>query len=120
MRGILQTTVTVAGVVNAVGSGTVTTVNAGQGYVATAPLFVTENPAAGDAWNGGLRYRSDGALRVVDATAGLPANARISQEGIAQSTSGQVCYTTDAPGAGSTIHGGVATTSDGRLHAAIV
>lgn len=104
----------------AVGSGTVTTVNAGQGYVGSSPLFVTEAVATSDTFNGGFRYRTDGALRVVDATLGLPANARVNQEGIAQSTSGQVCYTSDAVAAGSPIHGGVATTHDGRLYAAIV
>jgi hypothetical protein len=120
MRGILPSTVAVTGQVNAAGSGTVTTVNAGQGYVGEKPLFVTEAVATSDTYNGGLRYRTDGALRVVDATAGLPANASINQEGIAQSTTGQVCYTSDAVAAGSPIHGGVATTHDGRLYASIV
>lgn len=119
MRGVLQSTVASDGQIQAAAAGTVTTVNAGQGYVGLKPLFVTEGVAAGDTFNGGLRYRSDGALRVVDATAGLPANATISQEGIAQSTSGQVCYTSAAVGAGSIIKGGVAMLQDGRIHANI-
>jgi hypothetical protein len=119
MRGILAETVAATGQVTAVSSGTVTSHNAGQAYVGTAPLMVTEAVAAGDTYNGGFRYRADGALRLVDATAGLPANAAISQEGIAQSTTGQVCYTSDAVAAGSPIHGGVATTHDGRLYVAL-
>jgi hypothetical protein len=116
MRGIVLSAVASTGQVVAVSTGTVTTHVAGQAYVGNDPLMVTEAVAAGDSFSGGFRYRSDGALRVVDATAGLPANSLITTEGIAQSPSGQVCYTSDAVGADSVLHGGVATTNDGRLY----
>jgi hypothetical protein len=120
MRGILASTVAATGQINAVATGTVSSHNAGQAYVGAAPLMVTQAVAAGDTYNGGMRYRSDGALRLVDATAGLPANAVRTQEGIAQSTTGQVCYTSDAVAAGSPIHGGIATTHDGRVYISLV
>jgi len=49
--------------------------------------------AATDGIIGGFRYTTAGALRVYDATAGLPANTHVNQ-GIALTTDGQVCYNT--------------------------
>jgi hypothetical protein len=120
MRGILAECVAATGQISAVSTGTVSSFNAGQAYVGKTPLMVTQAVAAGDTYNGGFRYRSDGALRLVDATAGLPANSQRSQEGIAQSSTGQVCYTSDAVAAGSPFHGGIATTHDGRVYISLV
>lgn len=119
LNGILAICVNAAGQVAAVSTGTPASWNSGQAYVGTSPLMVTEAVAAGDTWNGGFRYRSDGALRIVDATAGLPANSRVNQQGIAQATDGAVCYTSDAPGSGTVIVGGVGCLQDGRLHVAL-
>ena len=61
----------------------------------TQRLFVTtEAVAAADPYIGGFRYRSDGALRVYDATAAVPAGANTNQ-GIALTSDGQLCYTLD-------------------------
>lgn len=79
-------------------------------------LYVTtEAVAASDAFIGGFRYRSDGALRVVDATAGVPAGSNTNQ-GIALSSDGQLCYTT-TPGTTFNLNG-VAVDTERRVYAA--
>ena len=60
---------------------------------AQAAFASTGAVAAADGIIGGFRYTTAGALRVYDATAGLPANTHVNQ-GIALTTDGQVCYTT--------------------------
>jgi hypothetical protein len=75
--------------------------------------MVTEAVASSDTWVAGFRYRADGALRLVDATLGLPAGAT-NNAGVMMSTSGQVCYTSDAVSASDVVLlNGVALTSDG-------
>jgi hypothetical protein len=120
LNGILpQALVSATGRVNAVSTGTVTRFVSGQGYVEQAagsvalPLMVTEAVASSDTWVAGFRYRADGALRLVDATLGLPAGAT-NNAGVMMSTSGQVCYTSDAVSASDVVLlNGVALTSDG-------
>ena len=69
---------------------------AGQAYMndAQAAFADTSAVAASDGIVGGFRYTTAGALRVYDATAGLPANTSVNQ-GVAMTTDGQACYTTD-------------------------
>ena len=71
------------------------TLNGAAYHEAAQALFVTtEAVAAADPYIGGFRYRSDGALRVYDATAAVPAGASTNQ-GIAMTSDGQLCYTLD-------------------------
>ena len=90
---------------------------AGQAYVgngtADAVYFTTDAVAASDGFVGGFRYTTAGALRAYDATAGVPAGSSVNQ-GIAMTSDGQVCYSTDNP---STVFNlaGVAVDSVGRI-----
>ena len=59
----------------------------------SALYVTTEAVAAADAYIGGFRYRADGVLRVYDATAAVPAGSNTNQ-GIALTSDGQLCYTT--------------------------
>ena len=69
-------------------------INGGTYNATYSALYVTtEAVDASDTNIGGFRYRKDGALRVSDATAGLPANTHVNQ-GVALTTNGQACYTT--------------------------
>jgi hypothetical protein len=119
LNGILKQVLDADGMVNAVTTGTVATYVSGQGYVEQGagshalPLMVTEAVAATDAWVGGFRYRADGALRVVDATLGLPAGSSF-HAGAMFSPTGQLCYTSDAvsPTDVASVDG-VAVTTDG-------
>lgn len=100
-------------------NGTVGTTWIGpQAYNSASPLGDTAAVDAADTRAGGVRYTTGGAIRLVDATAGLPAGA-VNIGGFAISTSGQLCYTTDAPTASSVKIGGVAVTQDGRVHSVI-
>ncbi len=67
----------------------------------------------------GSKYRKDGYLILVDATAGLPANTT-TVGGIAISSTQRVCYTTDAPAASDMFIGGMAVTQDGRIRAVLI
>ena len=97
-----------AGQVQAVTEGTVTSFNGGQAYVGSSPLVTTEAVEATDSFSGGLRYRADGALRVVDSAGSFYAS------GVAVTAAGQLCISTDEP-SGTATAGGVATTADGRV-----
>jgi hypothetical protein len=125
LNGIVHSVLDADGRLNAVATGTVTRFISGQGYVEQVagtiakPLMVTEAVAAADGWVGGFRYRADGALRLVDATAGLPAGAR-AKAGVMFSTTGQLCYTSDAVGSDVVRIDGVAITNDGRVYIALV
>lgn len=67
----------------------------GQSYM-SAPVngfiaaFASSGSAASDAYIGGFRYTSGGALRIYDATAGDPSPLLVNQ-GIAVTSDGQVC-----------------------------
>ena len=90
---------------------------AGQAYVgngtADAVYLTTDAVAASDGIVGGFRYTTAGALRAYDATAGLPAGTSTNQ-GIAMTSDGQVCYSTAASGTYFNI-AGVAVDSSGRV-----
>ena len=90
---------------------------AGQAYVgngtADAVYLTTDAVAAADGFVGGFRYTTAGALRAYDATAGLPAGTSTNQ-GIAMTSDGQVCYSTAASGTYFNI-AGVAVDSSGRI-----
>ena len=81
----------------------------------SALYVTTEAVAAADAYIGGFRYRNDGALRVYDATSAVPAGANTNQ-GIALTNSGQLCYTTGNTTSFSL--NGVAVDSSRRVYAA--
>ena len=125
MNGILRQCLDATGRVNAVSTGTVSTFSSGQGYVeqgagtVAKPLMVTQAVAASDTWVAGFRYRADGALRLVDATLGLPAGAT-NNAGVMMSTSGQVCYTSDAVSSDVVSNEGVAVTNNGRVYINLV
>ena len=93
---------------------------AGQAYLMDAACVdAGAVSATADEFNAGFRYTSAGALRVYDATAGLPANTHINQ-GIALTTDGQACYITSAIGADVTRLNGAAIDSSGRLYATVL
>ena len=126
MNGIVKGVLDADGRLNAVATGTVTRFVSGQGYVeqvagtVAKPLMVTQAVGATDTWVAGFRYRADGALRLVDATLGLPAGATNNQ-GVMMSTSGQTCYTSDAVNAADVVRNeGVAVTNDGRVYVNLV
>ena len=87
-----------------------------QSLEGVSALYVTtEAVAASDAYIGGFRYRSDGALRVYDATSAVPAGANTNQ-GIALTSDGQLCYTTGNTTAFAL--NGVAVDTERRVYAA--
>ena len=81
----------------------------------SALYVTTEAVAAADAYIGGFRYRSDGALRVYDATSAVPAGSNTNQ-GIALTSDGQLCYTTGNTTAFAL--NGVAVDTERRVYAA--
>jgi len=87
---------------------------AGQAYSGTIAFIDDGAVAAEDSFNGGFRRTSMGALRVYDATAGLPANTVVTQ-GISRTSDGQVCFTTDAITTAFSLNG-LSLTSDGRVY----
>ena len=125
MNGIVHSVLDATGRLNAVATGTTTRFISGQGYVeqgagtVAKPLMVTQAVNAADTWVGGFRYRADGALRLVDATAGLPAGA-VAKAGVMFSTTGQLCYTSAAVGADVVKVDGVAVMNDGRVYINLV
>ena len=92
---------------------------AAQAYLMDAACVDAGAVAAGDSFNAGFRYTVDGALRVFDATGGLPASSSVNQ-GVAMTDDGQACYTTDAIGADVARLNGAAIDSDGKLYATVL
>lgn len=92
--------------------------NAAQAYLMNCACVSTAT-AASDTYNHGARYSTAGALRVSDATTGLPANTNINQ-GIAFTNTGQLCYTTSAIGADVASIDGLSVDSLGRVYATIM
>lgn len=85
-----------------------------QQYDATHAYAVTDAVAATDQFTAGFRYTSDGALRVYDATGGLPSPVN-SHRGIAMSSDGAACITTDVITSAFLING-ISLTGDGRIY----
>lgn len=98
------------GQVLAVTEGEVSSFNGPQAYVGMNPLVTDEAVEETDNFNGGFRYRSDGALRVND-----DSGDGYSQ-GFAVTSSGQLCVVLDAVAEGGSVKGGVAVTADGRAY----
>lgn len=126
LNGIVASCRDADGRVNAVATGTVTRFVSGQGYVEQAagtnarPLMVTQAVGSTDTWVAGFRYRADGALRLVDATVALPAGSQVNA-GIAVSSTGQVCYTSDAVSASDLVYNeGTAVTLTGKVYISLV
>lgn len=86
-----------------------------QRYGAALVYVSTDAVADTDTRMNGLRYTSDGALRVYNATGGMPAGA-VFLGGIGVSSDGQLCVTTAAVGASTQMIGGNAVSSEGALH----
>lgn len=106
------------GVVSILANGTTGTSWIGpQAYTSAAAIGSTAAVDAADAYSGGVAYSSGGAVRLVDATAGVPAGA-VTLGGFAVSA-GALCYTSGAPDASSVRIAGVAVTQDGRVHATV-
>lgn len=85
-----------------------------QGYAYDLVRGTTTAIDAADVRQNAVRYTQSGVLRMYNATAGLPANSVVIS-GLAVSTDGQLCYTTDAPSSPNYI-GGMAVDSSGRVH----
>lgn len=83
------------GGVTAVQSGSVDGRVRGQAYVGGRPLVATASGTSTDSFLGGFRYRSDGALRVFEASAGIPAGSS-RQAGVAITMDGAACYISTA------------------------
>lgn len=97
------------------GDSTVPDVTSGaQGYSVDLVCGTTTAVDAGDVRVNAIRYTQGGILRMYDATAGLPAGSVI-VGGVAVSSDGQLCFTTDAPSSPQYI-GGTAVDSSGRVH----
>lgn len=90
-------------------------VNGCQGYTLGMPRGTLSVVAAADERMGAARYAAGGILRLYDATSALPAGA-VSVGGLAMSSTGQLCITTDAV-SGATFIGGMAVRSDGAVFA---
>lgn len=92
---------------------------AGQAYLMEAACVDTDIVASDDAFNGGFRYTSLGALKVYDATAGVPAGSNTNR-GVMCTSDGQVCYTTDAIGSDVAYYNGIALDTAGRVFATLI
>lgn len=72
-------------------SGTPDGYSGGQAYIAGKPFVATASGTATDGYIAGFRYSSTGALRVYDASAGVPANSTV-HAGFAITPDGAVCF----------------------------
>jgi hypothetical protein len=106
------------GVVTILENGsTATTWIGAQGYTSASPLGESDAVGATDGFSGGVAYKAAGEVRLVDATAGVPAGTVIC--GGFAVNAGRLCYTTDAVGGTTVRIAGVAVLPDGRVHAVI-
>ncbi len=95
-----------------------TVINGCQGYSSNKVLVAT-NPIAGTPIrNAGCAYLAGGILYVVDATAGNPAGYQVI-DGLAVSSTGQLCYTTNGTDSTTTYLGGMAVNPAGAVHASV-
>ena len=109
------TTINIDGSVNIVTSGQPTSFKAGIGYVGIA-ILTSESTDASDVFLAGQRVSISGALRVYDATEGLPDPVRYVR-GVATTTTGLTCITTNAVDPDNLVYlAGRALTKDGRLY----
>lgn len=93
---------------------------AAQAYLMDSACVDAGAVTAGDSFNGGFRYTVNGALRVYDATAGLPASNSVNQ-GITMTDSGQACYTTAAIDEDDVSRvNGMAVSGNGRIYATVL
>lgn len=104
------------GQVQAVDTGTVTQTIAAQGYVGSSPLVSTDSPTVTDNYAGGFKYSSGGALRIYDATAGLPA-VSYPFGSVRVTANGQLCVNISSVDTDDVVYvGGLAVTNDGRVY----
>ena len=92
---------------------------ASQALLMDAICMSTGSVAAADAFNGGFRYTSTGALRIYDATSALPSPVT-EHRGFSMTENGQVCITTDAIGSDVARLNGVAVDSSGRIYTTLL
>lgn len=92
---------------------------ASQALLMDAICMTTAAVDAADAFNGGFRYTSTGALRIYDATAGLPSPVT-EHRGFSMTSDGQVCVTTGAIGADVARLNGAAVDSSGRIYVTLL
>ena len=91
------------------------TVNGCQGYAAGFVRASLTAVDAADTRANNVRYTASGILRLHDATAGLPAGAVVN-DGLAVSSAGQLCISTDAPAVTAQFIGGMAVAENGAVH----
>lgn len=92
-------------------TGPATAFGGAQGYVGTQVFATTSAPASSDSFSGGVRRTAGGALRIFDATAGLPSDA-VRLGGFAFRQDGRLCVAFSDPDARLS---GVPVKSDGRV-----
>lgn len=92
---------------------------ASQALLMDAVCMTTAAINAADAFVDGFRYTSTGALRIYDATAGLPASSS-TNHGLTMTDDGQVCITTAATAAGDASLRGMLLDSLGRLYVTLL
>lgn len=90
----------------------------GQAYVGSRAVVDAGAVAATDVSHAGFRYTSGGALRVYDATAGLPTPVNVNQ-GVVMTEDGQACYSSDANATVAVLNG-MSLTKDGAIFMDIV
>lgn len=97
-------------------SGTPDGVLRSQGYIAGKPFVATASGTSTDGYNSGFRYSKAGALRVYDASAGVPANSTFNA-GIAVTPDGAACFiaTASASSVGTAFLVGICLDSQGRF-----
>ncbi len=86
-----------------------------QGYTAGCARGTFTVVAGSDTRGSAVRWTAAGILRLYDATAALPAGA-ITVDGVAVSSTGQLCVTTGAPASDATFLMGMAVRNDGAVH----
>lgn len=110
------------GVANLSSSGAAASYIRGQSYDSSLDVANATTAAvdATDSYISGFRYTSSGALRLYDATAGLPTPVYY-QQGIALTKDGQACYTSAAynPLDARALDTGLAVTNNGRMYAVV-
>jgi len=82
------------GGIAAVSSGSVTSTNWAQGYVANTPLVDNSAIGAGEKFSAGFCYTSGGALKVRDCTTGVPVGSQRGYNGVLVDSTGRACYST--------------------------
>lgn len=92
-------------------------INGSQGYAGNQVVGTLDSVDAADPYMNGARYRNDGALRLYDATSALPSGVYY-DNGIAFTSSGQMCITQDAMSNPIYING-MAVRQDGAVYATV-